>query len=164
MKPMPIGVVVVGERFNQGSWAPRDASLETDPRFLLRLGAFKRGLGRKRLEELGLRWDAAMNLLMPSPVIGEWDAEKADRVAGACWPYLEQTYRVIVMCGRRVARAFKRDGDIPSLEAQGRVLLLPHPSGRSRAWNDGKTVVMCRRLVRVAQVWLEPMTPRIVSL
>jgi len=43
----------------------------------------------------------------------------------------------LVLLGRRAADAFGYDDrQIPSLIEGGRTLLLPHPSGRCRQWND----------------------------
>ena len=54
---------------------------------------------------------------------------------------------VVVLCGRRVARAFGVEGEFLSRHRRGgiQVLLFPHPSGCSQWWNDPKNVRAARR-------------------
>ena len=127
-------IVVVGERFNIGRrWRPRDEGMETNLRLLLRLGAFRKGKSRRCLVKHGLKWDRSMNLLMPHDR-GEWDASRAKEVASEISSKLEEEFDSIVLCGRRVAKAFSVEGDF--LDRVGRYLLCPHPSGLNHWWND----------------------------
>ena len=128
-------IVLVGERYNSDrDWRPRDGSRETDLRFLLRLGAFRRGTSRMCLVKYGLRWDAALNLLMPSAEVGAWDPGRAREVASAIRDDLEEMADAIVLTGRRVPRAFGMTGGF--LTAEGKYAFVPHPSGLNHWWND----------------------------
>ncbi len=131
------GVVVVGERMNRAPWRPAIREHELSPRFLLKLGAFNLGSGRRVLaKSLGLRWDAAMNLLMPAwNGTEEWDHRRAQQVAGACRSYLEAEFTTIVLLGRRVTRAFGLE-HLDFLQAEWPYAILPHPSGLNRWWNE----------------------------
>lgn len=104
--------------------------------------AFSWGNSRKRLVDLGLRWDMAMNLLGPSPKVGEWDAAVAREIADGLKPFLG-SYRVVLL-GQRVAEAF--GADLPLLPV-GPFYRLPHPSGRNRVWNGTANVEAARTVV-----------------
>lgn len=148
-------VVVVGERENGRRDHPFNSDdricdfLRRDPdslravaQFHRRRSAFSWGTSRKRLVDLGLRWDLPVNLLGSSPVCGEWDREAARRVAQALCPHLEVLFDRVVLLGVRVAAAF--DGMLDR-----RKVLIPHPSGRSPFWNDSSNVDRIRRTVDV---------------
>jgi hypothetical protein len=128
-------IVVVGERYNLGrDWTPRDRARETDLRFLVRLGAFRKGTSRRCLVKHGLAWDAALNLLMPSSRVGAWDPGRAREVASSIRVELEDTFDSIVLAGRRVPKAFGVSGEF--LTVEGKYALIPHPSGLNHWWND----------------------------
>ena len=150
-------VVVVGERLNVGSltakradfWARRWRDLLVlDPERLLsnllRLGAFNHGASRTKLLATGLRWDGALNLLPPA-AIGTWEPALARQVAASIRPVLAARADRVVLLGRRVAGAF---ATATSKRGGHDFVELPHPSGRSRLWNDPATLRSCR-----AQVW-----------
>lgn len=52
----------------------------------------------------------------------------------------------IVLLGRKVQAAFDMD-DAPLFSTWGRYVLLPHPSGKCRVWNDEKNFIIARMLV-----------------
>lgn len=136
--------------------------LPWDWRLASRMGTFRRGAGRKRLESVGLGDCWGVNLLPPYPECGRWDATAAALNAAAFMPELHR-FRVIVLLGRRVADAFAVEGagELPPQlgsvvhvthgPLSRRVLLLPHPSGLCRMWNDEKFMERARRLVADAR-------------
>lgn len=115
-------------------WRPRDPRRETDLRFLLRLGAFREGLGRRRLLSAGLRWDASMNLLMPD-ACGSWDPARAREVAASVEREVTEKFGLILLAGTKVTKAFGLK--LALLETEGPFLVIPHPSGRNHFWNSG---------------------------
>lgn len=143
-------VIVVGEREN----GRQDHPYNSDERLVAALGqpgfehrhemhltqfqkrrrAFSWGSSRRRLVDLGLRWDMAMNLLGSSPAIGSWDRAAAARVAAALAPHLAASGARVVLLGVRVAEAF--DFGLFNRTPLVSPLRLPHPSGRSRVWNE----------------------------
>jgi hypothetical protein len=138
-----MSVILVAERFN----APRVPRWDEMPverwiRLSLRLGAFRKGLGASRLLSLGLSWDRALNLLPPSPICGEWDAERARDVAVTLLGQLQDEDELL-MVGRKVTEAF--DVAIPFGESVGGFTAVPHPSGRNRWWNEVESVHNFRR-------------------
>lgn len=141
-----MSIVVIGERRNARPWRPADPKKEMDPRFLLKMGAFNRGTAWRFMhDKVGLRWNAAMNLLMPTWAGGEdWRSNRAEEVARACAPYLEKEFDCIVLTGRRVAQAFGKSIDF--LERDGKYFSLPHPSGLNRWWNDAKNLEKAQRV------------------
>lgn len=142
-------VLLVGERCNTRYWRPRLVA-DDDLRVRARVGAFRTLASRSRLVACGLRWDAAMNLLWPEgQPPGPWDERLARRVASLM---LRESHDVYLLAGRRVARAFGLvDVTIPSLwRVQGKSLLVvPHPSGLNRLWNDPLV------RARVQELWEE---------
>ena len=84
---------------------------------------------------------------------GVWDPVgaqvRASQIIAGPW-------RVVVLLGRKVARAFERVG-LPGVEpgrsfqtidyGERTFVLLPHPSGRCRAWNEEGASSLARRLV-----------------
>lgn len=129
-------VVLVGERCNLRYWRPKMLP-DDDLGLRARIGAFCTPDSRRRLEECGLRWGAALNLLWPegNPP-GPWDDRLARHVARLL---LSEPYDVYLLAGRRVAASFGLVGAaIPSMwrVAGKRLLVVPHPSGRNRLWND----------------------------
>ncbi len=140
MEHLPLTTVVIGERRNA-------VSGPVDP-------AFESGPSAARLRSLGLRWDAARNLLPPAPSgTAAWSRADASTAAAR----IARDYpdgATLVLCGRRVAEAFGLAaeppltrrviwdlGGHPGLD----VLLLPHPSGLSRWWNDPENFEAARR-------------------
>lgn len=142
-------IVLIGERAN-GAYAMDQQS--TDARVRLRHGAFRWGPARDRLMKLGLRWDAAANLLPRQPTReAAWDAEaraQAAAAAEAMWVWAAQTTdTTLVLCGSRVAKSFGlsfdplvRQSATVELDQEDRVVVpayvIAHPSGLSRWWNE----------------------------
>lgn len=146
-------VVVVGERENGRADHPFNsderiaAALREDPsseravlQFHRRRRAFSWGSSRKRLMDLGLRWDLPVNLLGSSPTCGAWSADAAKTVAEALARHLAASFDTVVLLGVRVEAAFA--GTLG-----GKAVCLPHPSGRSRVWNDTGSAARFRSAV-----------------
>jgi len=158
--------ILVAERFNVDE--DRDTHYkwmrllhENTDRYLqvmFRLGAFRKGNGRARLESIGVpKLNITMNLLPPSVNCGEWDEHDAHLAADVLrewvrWNGVEQevTYWLV---GRRVARAFGLNNlielghatEIPGDKPGGSVaVILPHPSGRNRIWSSAEAVATVR--------------------
>lgn len=133
-------IVLVAERFNQPRWDDEggwESRARTAPRDWWRMSfalrAFRLGNGEARLRSLGLDWGRSMNLLPPSPVVGEWDAAWARAIVHANADRFEMATGIICV-GRRVARAFGM-GCMALGAGDGRYFVAPHPSGRNRWWN-----------------------------
>jgi len=148
-------VVVVGERengkrdhpFNSDQRIAEAIGKDTDSRravlqFHKRRRAFSWGASRKRLIDLGLRWDLPINLLGSSPICGEWDRGGARLVATALAPHLATQFDRVVLLGVRVLEAFE------GLLHHRRVSL-PHPSGRSHYWNNPHNIGYVTEIVDV---------------
>ncbi len=114
--------------------------------------AMRQGPSRTRLHNLlGLRPDRVVNLLPPDRRPGTWDAWRAREVAALLGAWARAHAHELVLLGRRVAEAFGV-GDLPfgaqaQVDGGVRVLVLPHPSGRSRYLNDPRTRPRVRRWV-----------------
>jgi len=162
-------VIIVGESWNASSITSQFATV-ADPRdhsdacrasgrigwclpYALRAGAFKYGPCRRRLDSLGLTWDAAVNLLPPMPS-RKWPAAAAVAMAGAVLDVAAELNAVLVLAGFRVTSAFAvhADGALEGMEWFERrtfrhcggvvaVHKWPHPSGLCREWNDDATMV-----------------------
>jgi hypothetical protein len=90
-----------------------------------------------------------VNLL---PRAGEWDPAAARRVAAEL-DYWLPTRIPFVLLGQRVALAFSSVGmtnEWDQLPSGRRVLRLPHPSGRNRAWNQPEVVATAEEQIRTA--------------
>lgn len=136
-------LLVIGERMN----LPRRLRYDALPvsRWVdvsLRLGAFNKDVRLRDL--LGREWDASMNLLPPARQGDYWDAGKARLVAHLA-PVAD--FDRVVLCGRRVASAFgfSRWSMLHSVE---RFMLVPHPSGMNRLWNDEFYVQAAKDMVK----------------
>jgi hypothetical protein len=77
---------------------------------------------------------------------GRWSAEAAREAAEQID---SQDRCAVILLGRKVAKAFGL-GSRELFTRCGRYVLLPHPSGRCRSWNDAARVEWARRLVREA--------------
>lgn len=104
----------------------------------LRMGCFRlRDESRTRLESVGLWWDASMNLL-PARACGAWDPELALRVASLLEEMLgvgHLQYDKCILVGKRVAQALGY-GALEFFQEWPDTIVVPHPSGRNRWWND----------------------------
>lgn len=78
-------------------------------------------------------------------VRGEWHEAHAAANAAHLWRNENYSKREVILLGDRVHKAFERAGapvkDLVPFEWRktsllGRIVRIPHPSGRSRAWND----------------------------
>lgn len=78
---------------------------------------------------------------------GKWEALKARDAARAL--RLDNAGRQMILLGRKVAGAFGFR-DVPFFSrpsTDGRFLLLPHPSGLCRVWNEPENQLRARELV-----------------
>lgn len=78
--------------------------------------------------------------------MGDWSQFPARLTAAA----LKIKYDRIVLLGSRVASAFGLNFE-PFTFAQGssiKMLILPHPSGLSRLWNNPNNIKLCRELIK----------------
>ena len=136
--------IIVGERWNQerhptierwlrslllGEWTP-----ERYVKLMTRLGAFEER-AVERLARLGVTWDAAMNLMPPGPQQHAIQMSTMRGVGGLVSPVLEAQYDVVYLAGRRVAESFGLR-KVPYNVAYGKLIVVPHPSGLNRMWNE----------------------------
>lgn len=141
-------LVAIGERINASQWSAAvvDAESESwrrDPiRAALAEEALPLGsLSRARLSRLmGLHPDMCMNVLEPSRTIGSWSTTRARENGLLILAWAKREGHRLLLLGRRVAAAMgvatrARWGTIVEIEGV-RCMVLPHPSGRSRALND----------------------------
>lgn len=143
-------VVVVGERANRDGPYPLPFPLEW-ARVSPSEGAFSDERSRSRLSSLGVRWEEADSLnLMPPSRDRSWCRRYASEVADLLLPSLRG--RLVLACGRRPVAAFgvkeSRWGDATTVGGV-RVVLLPHPSGLNRFWNDPADVDRLASRLRV---------------
>lgn len=147
-------VIVVGERTNGDPETSSDESIEDTWRRRLCQGAFSSESSVDKLSRIGvdLTTCRSANLLGPSATVGEWsdsDARASFRSAET-----DQTRVKWIACGRRVWSAIIRRADDVSAFGTVKqtirgdfVMLVPHPSGLNRWWNDVKTVKSFRPVV-----------------
>jgi hypothetical protein len=129
-----VRVLLVGERSTRDvEWRSGAPGTEMNLSFLMRLGAFTYGPGRERMLDVGIRWDRAINLMTPAPS-GAWDARRARAVALAIRPVVLAKFELVVLLGARVAEAFGVPR-LPNVRTE-QFLMVSHPSGRNRQWND----------------------------
>ncbi len=76
---------------------------------------------------------------------GYWSAHRAKMVAGDIRKH-ERCWARVVLLGAKVASAFGLKPWVP-FTAVGRYVMLPHPSGRSRGWNEAGAAKRARELV-----------------
>ena len=107
------------------------------------------------------------NLMPPARTVGAWDAEAASRYALELlrWAATQQGPHGIddpaqlILLGRRVEAAFyNNDGRVPIEWTRTfklwcgagpvRCMVIPHPSGRNRAYNDPKLVSLVQAALK----------------
>lgn len=166
-------VIIIGERFNSNR---REAFNRMPPlawlELSLQLGAFNDSCSRLRLQSIGI--DVAsmrsMNITPPGPQWWPWEADVARRNAEAFWRHDLLNYNTVYLCGRRVAYAFgigtehrvlsrfvadpSQFGNVGRVATGDRrcdwptLMILPHPSGLNRWWNDRDNLLLARDLVK----------------
>ena len=136
-------ILAIGERFNQRAWRPSTPELNHSFDLRVKMGVYNHGSRREFLNRLGVHWNDGINLLWPSPIPGDWDATEAKHVVESMRDRVE-TYDKVLLFGRRVCNAFGVPFEI-GVVYNDRYVALPHPSGRSRLWQDREI----RKLVRV---------------
>ena len=120
---------------------------------MLTSGAMNVGTTRQRLYDLlGIDSVNIVNLLPPDNKPGTWDSELARKNADTLMWRLYNVYGHVhvVALGRRVQRAIKAGlrqipFGRPVLCLFGTALILSHPSGRCRIWNNEGERVRLRR-------------------
>jgi len=92
-----------------------------------------------------IRWFDRVNLCA-----GEWNAREAREAAKQIFVDRFKPERVNVLLGAKVARAFGYDFEPFLVErgSCGSVVILPHPSGRCRTWNEPGAVDRAREALR----------------
>lgn len=132
-------IVLIGERANGVETHGREPS-SLDVRILC--GAFRSGASARFLEGLEIHWDVAFNLLPAIPTRwATWlrhDRRLARDVARQTLDRYGPQRALVVLAGSRVAWAFNvryEPGCRTELDG-ARILVIPHPSPRNRAWND----------------------------
>lgn len=150
---MTASLIVVGERMNQATWRPRDWPVAVShPRYwklMRRLGAFNDEKSKTKLASLGLTGYDAVNLLPPDPQRSPWDAERAKEVMAAWLDHL-RGYDRCFLTGVKVSAAIGLRGRQVGLLGRRssvcgvRVVVIPHPSGLNRFWNDVAAVWQLR--------------------
>lgn len=165
-KVAPRRVLLVAERFNLPRNARWEGYVEMNVRHWVRVaircGVFRRGHTSAKLGLIGVTWDEALNLLPPAPQGERWDPRAARRVAEVVLEDRRQ-YSHVFLCGRKVAQAMGH-GRWPMLHsavvshnllthvdqapATCKVMLVPHPSGLNRFWNDDVEIEVARDMVQ----------------
>lgn len=151
--------IVLGERAN-GEETERDATVESGTewwRTSLARGAFLDPMSQRKLASVGVDLSRvrSANLVPPSPRVGEWSEEDRRRAADSWLAALQdQPGATFVICGRRAweSTTGRRSGEFGDETTSGgaRLVLVPHPSGLSRWWNDRVNPVALRRRLRLA--------------
>lgn len=102
--------------------------------------AMEHGACRDRIDRVVPHRKRIHNVLWPDNQPGRWDVVEARKVAEEIGWYLESPMNVdgLVLLGRRVTDLFMKDAEFGALRLVNGIaaLSLPHPSGRSRVWND----------------------------
>lgn len=109
-------------------------------RAALRVPGFTEGPARARLDRIITYEKRIINLLPPDCQSGSWDLCLAKTIASQFKGYLPHApqYSGIVLLGHRVADVFfdcACFGDCWSMGGKS-TLILPHPGGQSRVWNE----------------------------
>ena len=101
--------LAVGERFNYHKWWRPLPQHESSLDLRLRLGFYNRtspGSRRAFLNSLGVRWDDGINLLWPSPIVGYWNKQEAERVVSELAAEIDGRYDAVLLFGaREIGRA-----------------------------------------------------------
>ncbi len=128
--------VVVGERM----YIQHVCRVPWTRRLAFRYGSYRAGPGLARLNRLvGKAW-WGINLLPPSPECGAWSADAAT----ANWVAFEIQPPAVLLGARVAAAAGFAGAGVPS-KVCGYVIF-PHPSGRSRLWNEPGMEEACREV------------------
>lgn len=142
--------IVLGERANDDELTRPETDDRARWRAALASGAFRIETSARKLLSVGvdLSRTRSANLLPPSRS-REWDAEAAARIAREA--LTDQPWMDWIACGRRVWLALTGDssadwGDSFDLST-GRAILVPHPSGLNRWWNDARAVERLRETI-----------------
>lgn len=128
--------LIIGERFNQPSWRPRRGWTW---KLALRLGAFG-PRSREKLARIGVD-GPGLNLTPPDPQGVLFDAIAAEEFVRENWLNLT-SYDTVYLAGRRVTKAVLRVVQLPNL------IMIPHPSGLNRFWNDPEAVEILHDHIR----------------
>ena len=145
------GPILVGESNPYGA----------DPYFALYPDPRTSAGGRMQRLVLGIKAATYIELDRYNLCEGRWSVPVARQRAGELVGQRPEARIVFVLLGRKVAAAFGL-GDVPVFrvverakdstygpvgEAWTRLVLLPHPSGRNRMWQDPTTVTRCREVL-----------------
>lgn len=154
--------LLVGERFNRSPPPGPDFFTPHSAKWMerqLRMGSL---WNQPRLLEVGVRWDASVNLTTMDTQGVPWNKQQAKDTAGEVVTRLMGEHRAapwesswdfrhVWMVGRRVQDAFgflRRPEPYYTVEWNGiRWTGIPHPSGLCRFWNDEDEVGRLREFV-----------------
>lgn len=152
-RPPPfVRTAVIGERAN----APKDPLLDTMTsdgwaKITPNLPAFRSDSSREKLSRIGIDLGTAVafNLQPPTPAGESWDVVDANVIAS----FVDlRPFDVVYLASRKVAAAF----DLPNRVEYGtlagkrgytHLVVVPHPSGLNRFWNDPAEVDKLRKVV-----------------
>lgn len=129
--------LLVGERANIREWCPRgEVTDDKRERLMTAMSAFEAG-SAKPLVACGVEWDHALNLCWPAPQSVPYDWDEAAENARVVRERVEPLYCLTVLAGAKVQKLFGYQRvKVPSYDPRSKRLLVPHPSGLCRAWND----------------------------
>lgn len=136
-----------------------DNPRSSDPRHALY--PYPPGCAGWRLAEKVAGWGSSAQLAMwrTNLCAGRWSTREArDRAREILAAGDDAPWRVVVLLGTKVADAFRHvDARVPEgtflghrLPGGPTLVLLPHPSGRCRAWNAPTSVERARELLSLA--------------
>lgn len=125
--------------------------------------------GRRLVDLLGVELSTVDTVNLSSEYLADWQKVPLDdwvKWGSELRPCLDD--RVVVCCGRTVARALgvaKRVGWgqaclVDTGGAPALAVVIPHPSGLSRSWNSTATTDLCRRALHLAQYLAAVGSPR----
>lgn len=101
---------------------------------------------RLRSKIFGLRRTTYFQIKKKNLCRLRWDASEASKTAAEI--LLNHPETTLVLLGKKVLRAFDL-GDISPFTVSGRFVVLPHPSGRCREWNDPAAITKTREIMSV---------------
>jgi len=121
-----------------------------------RIGAFRKGPAFTRLDRIGvtresLLWTA--NLMPPAPQGVKWNKELAERLAEVGRNDFCRNMDLLFLCGKPVAEAFGANarhgvGDVVVITKRTKGVIIPHPSGLNRWWQDDAAVLELAETIR----------------
>lgn len=105
------------------------------------------GSGARLLAASGLTVDEYLSAFIRLNVLDEpeWDPHKARLRGPSIWREIQ--WHPVIVCGRETAHALGLRASEPLVRQPPEWWFLPHPSGRSRWWNDDACVAVASFLL-----------------